>query len=96
MFKVRPIIEKVPDEHQSIDEQMIPFKGRIGMKQYIKNMPHKWGIKVFTRAGVCAIVYDFQRFTGKGTVVNERGLGVGGEVVGRFLRDIPNGLVSIP
>ena len=31
-------------------------------------------------------------YTGKGTVVNERGLGVGGEVVVRLLRDIPNGL----
>ena len=100
LFKVRPVIEKVrenclkiePEEHQSIDEQMIPFKGRIGMKQYIKNKPHKWGIKVFTRAGVCGIVYDFEVYTGKGTVVNERGLGVGGEVVVRLLRDIPNGL----
>ena len=62
------------------------------MKQYIKNMPHKWGIKVFTRAGVCGIVYDFELYTGKGTVVNGSGLGVGGEVVVRLLRDIPNGL----
>ena len=62
------------------------------MKQYIKNMPHKRGIKVFTRAGVCRIVYDFELYTGKGTMVNERGLGAGGEVVVRLLRDIPNGL----
>ena len=38
------------------------------------------------------IVYDFEVYTGKGILVNERGLGVGGEVVVRFLRDIPNGL----
>ena len=61
------------------------------MKQYIKNMSHKWGIKVFTIAGVCGIVNDFEVYTGKGTVVNERGLAVGGEVVVRLLRDIPNG-----
>ena len=71
LFKVRPVIEKVrenclkvePEEHQSIDEQMISFKRRIGMKQYIKNKPHKWGIKVFTRAGVCGIVYDFEVYS---------------------------------
>ena len=60
------------------------------MKQYIKNKPHKRGINVFIRAGVCGIVYDFEVYTGKGTGVNERGLGIGGEVVVRFLRDIPN------
>ena len=41
---------------------------------------------------MCRIVYDFEVYTGKRTVVNERGLGVGGEVVVRLLRDIPNGL----
>ena len=71
---------------------MVQFKGRIGMKQYIKNNPHKRGINVFIRAGVCGIVYDFEVYTGKGTVVNERGLGVGGKVMVRLLRDIPNGL----
>ncbi|KAI5107681.1 piggyBac transposable element-derived protein 3-like, partial [Silurus meridionalis] len=74
LFKVRPVLEKVranclkvePEENHSIDEQMIPFKGKIGMKQYIKNKPHKWGIKVFTRAGVTGLVYDFEVYTGKG------------------------------
>ncbi|KAG1924718.1 hypothetical protein F2P79_025976 [Pimephales promelas] len=53
-------------------------QGKIGMKQYIKNKPHKWGIKVVTRAGVTGLVYDFEVYTGKGTVTNERGLGVNG------------------
>uniref|UniRef100_UPI00358E4A90 piggyBac transposable element-derived protein 2-like n=1 Tax=Myxine glutinosa TaxID=7769 RepID=UPI00358E4A90 len=57
-----------------------------------KNKPHKWGIKVFTRAGVSGINYDFEIYTGKGTVANERGLGVGGEVVLRLLAEIPKGL----
>jgi hypothetical protein len=26
---------------------MIPFKGRLGIKQYIKDKPNKWGIKAF-------------------------------------------------
>ncbi|XP_042599318.1 piggyBac transposable element-derived protein 2-like [Cyprinus carpio] len=99
LFKVRPVLENVranclkvePEENHSIDEQ-IPFKGKIGMKQYIKNKPHKWGIKVFTRAGVTGLVYDFEVYTGKGTVTNERGLGVAGEVVLRLVSEVPKGL----
>ena len=45
------------------------------------------GIKVFARSGVCGIVYDFGVYSGKGTVVTERGLAVDGEVVVRLLRD---------
>ncbi|XP_019737194.1 piggyBac transposable element-derived protein 3-like [Hippocampus comes] len=52
---------------------MIPFKGKIRMKQYIKNTPKKWGIKVFTRADVTGLDYDFEVYTAKGTVPNERG-----------------------
>lgn len=100
LFKVRPVLEKVranclkvePEENHSIDEQMIPFKGKLGMKQYIKNKPQKWGIKVFTRAGVTGLVYDFEVYTGKGTVTNERGLGVAGEVVLRLVSEVPKGL----
>uniref|UniRef100_A0A3B4GR65 PiggyBac transposable element-derived protein domain-containing protein n=1 Tax=Pundamilia nyererei TaxID=303518 RepID=A0A3B4GR65_9CICH len=81
-----------PEENHSIDELMIPFKGKIGMKQYIKKKPQKWGIKVFTRAGVTGLVYDFEVYTGKGTVTNERGLGVAGEVVLRLVSEVPKGL----
>ena len=100
MFKVRPVLEKVrqnclkiePHEKHSIDEQMISYKGRLGMKQYMKNKPCKWGIKFFSRADVSGIVYDFEIYTGKGTVTNDRGLLVGGEVVLRLVQDIPKGL----
>ncbi|XP_038123402.1 piggyBac transposable element-derived protein 3-like [Cyprinodon tularosa] len=100
LFKVRPVLEKVranclkvePEENHTIDEQMIPFTGRIGMKQYLKNKPQKWGIKVYTRAGVSGLVYDFEVYTGKGTVTNERGLGVAGEVVLRLVSEVPKGL----
>jgi len=34
-----------PEEKHSVDEQMIPFKGRSSMKQYMKSKPHKWGYK---------------------------------------------------
>ena len=46
LFKVRPVLEKVrqnclkiePHEKHSIDEQRIPYKGRLGMKQYMKTL----------------------------------------------------------
>ena len=34
------------DSEQSIDENRMKFKGRSGMKQYIKSKPIKWGFKV--------------------------------------------------
>ena len=33
------------DSEQSIDEHMVKFKGRSGMKQYAKSKPIKWGFK---------------------------------------------------
>lgn len=39
-----------PDKEVSIDETLVPFKGRSKYKQYIPSKPHKWGIKVWTLA----------------------------------------------
>jgi hypothetical protein len=39
-----------PSENLAVDEAMIPFKGRIGFKQYIPSKPTKWGIKVWSLA----------------------------------------------
>lgn len=76
LFKVRPFLESFlenikkiePEEHNAVDEMIIPFKGRSKLKQYIKNKPHKWGIKMFARAGSSGIVYEIEVYVGKGTV----------------------------
>ena len=56
LFKVRVLLDLVthqfetnyaPNQTVTIDEAMIPFKGRLSFKQYMKNKPTKWGIKVF-------------------------------------------------
>jgi hypothetical protein len=39
---------RIRDTLLCIDEQMIPFKGSLNIKQYIKNQPTKWGIKAST------------------------------------------------
>lgn len=54
LWKLRPwlasVREKcllvVPEEHNSVDEMMVPFKGKFsGIKQYLRGKPHPWGFK---------------------------------------------------
>ena len=68
---------------------MVPHKGtRAGSrKQYIKNKPKKWGYKIFVRAGVSGIVYDFLIYGGDDTfrfhsfTDEEISMGLGSKVV---------------
>jgi len=76
LFKVTPLLDRLnvalyaveQEEIHWIDEQIIPFKERSVYKQYIKNKPHKWGFKVFARAGVSGMVYDFSIYIGKSII----------------------------
>lgn len=98
LFKVRPLLDTVrlalnkipPEEENSVDEQIIPFKGRSSIKQYVKNKPHKWGYKVFTRCGSSGIMYDFRIYTGKDTC-NDYGLGFSSNIVMALTENIPVG-----
>lgn len=72
LFKVRPIIEAVRqrclqhelEENLCIDEQIIPFKGRLSFKQYIKGKPCPWGLKVYALCGKSGMPYDFFVYQG--------------------------------
>ena len=45
---------------------MLAFKGQVGMKQYIKDEPTKWGFKLWILAGSnLGYTYKFQVYTGK-------------------------------
>ncbi|CAF4667738.1 unnamed protein product, partial [Didymodactylos carnosus] len=66
--KVRPLLNIVKnnfrkiekEEKLSVDEQIIPFKGKSIMKQHMPNKPHRWGYKMFLLAGgESGICYDF-------------------------------------
>jgi hypothetical protein len=55
LYKVREFLSNlasnfaehaVIEEVCSVDEQMIPFKGQLGIKVYMKGKPKKWGVKV--------------------------------------------------
>ena len=51
LFKIRPLLDHLLPIYQQlpqqqvlcIDEQMVPFKGRSFLKQYLPMKPHKWG-----------------------------------------------------
>jgi len=89
LWKLRPWLEAfrqnclkvIPDEVNSIDEMMVPYKGRTSrLKQYMRGKPHPWGFKIWARTGVCGILHDFDVY--QGNVSNNRSeLGLSGDVV---------------
>lgn len=59
LYKVNAIMSKfvdkmvdqyVPKRQLSVDEVMVPFKGRLSFKQYMPAKPTKWGIKMWALA----------------------------------------------
>ena len=76
-FKTRPLIDvlnetflkfKSPDNKYSVNEAVIPYKGRFAgnLRQYNPNKPNKWGFKIFVLADVQRQVYNkllYQRKT---------------------------------
>lgn len=107
-FKVRPLVDKIRsscrkfdiDTQFSVDETMVPYKGTFAgnLRQYIKSKPHKWGYKLFVRAGVSGIIYDFAPYQGSSTFDEfsdslsneEKEFGVGAKVVIALCKSIPN------
>ena len=73
--KVRPMLELfrqacmkswTPGRHAAVDEMMIRFKGRLGWRQYMRDKPIKFGLKIW---GLCqsAVGYlmNFDLYTGR-------------------------------
>ena len=96
--KVRPIITKLseqfgavyePGRDISIDEAMVPYKGRSSLKQYMPKKPVKRGIKVWMRAeALNGYVSAFEVYTGKKGDSVEHGLGA--KVVKILTEDLHN------
>lgn len=78
MWKVRCLYDSIRrrclqlplETYLSVDEQIIPFKGQINIKQYVKNKPKKWGIKIYILAGKSGLIYDFIIYQGSKTPLN--------------------------
>jgi hypothetical protein len=99
--KVRPLIDLLVrqfrsvtmEENLSIDEQMVPFKGRSSIKQYNPKKPHKWGYKIYVLSGISGFAYDFEIYSGKQDNIllpEEVDCGASGNVVVRLSRSIPS------
>jgi len=98
--KVRPLkthlqecLSKLnPEEMNSVDEQIIPYKGRSSIKQYSTRMSRESptnGVKTFTRAGMSGIMYQFEIYTGQGTCP-DYGIGFSGNIVMHLSINIPD------
>lgn len=54
LWKVRPLLNSFQErcrhlpaeERLCVDQQIIPFKGKLDIKQYVKGKPNPWGVSV--------------------------------------------------
>ncbi|XP_062256971.1 piggyBac transposable element-derived protein 2-like [Platichthys flesus] len=97
LFKVRPIIDSLlqkfqdlpQDQMLSIVEQLVPFKGRSSLKQYIPRKPHKWGYKIFVLCDTKGLVHSFDIYTGTiDPVPGEPDIGASGNIVLKLAQTI--------
>ncbi|XP_039290397.1 piggyBac transposable element-derived protein 3 [Nilaparvata lugens] len=97
-IRVRPILDKLhenfhaavdAEECHSVDEMMIPFKGRSSLKQYLPRKPKRWGYKMWVRAGISGYVYCFELYQGaSGGRADITDCGAVGDVVLRLCHDL--------
>ena len=74
----------IPGSVISIDETMVPWKGRLLFKQYIPGKAHKYGVKIYKLAATNGYTWNFMVYTGK----QDPTVGLGhGQTVGMDLTD---------
>lgn len=59
------------EKNVCIDEKIIPFKGNLSIKQYIKGKPTPWSIKNVLLCGQSGIVYNLLLYQGSNTHIND-------------------------
>lgn len=73
-FKLRSLTEKMigrfsslstPGETVCVDESMIPFRGRLIIRQYMPNKAHKYGVKIFKLCCNKGYTWNLKIYEGK-------------------------------
>ncbi|XP_018564371.1 piggyBac transposable element-derived protein 4-like [Anoplophora glabripennis] len=74
LYRIRPLLDMInarfmtvmtPGRDVVIDESMVPWRGRLGMRQYIKNKRHKYGVKLYKLCTVTGFTYNVRVYCGK-------------------------------
>lgn len=68
LWKVRPVIDKFRgttlkisrQQEASIDEQMIPFTGHVGFRQFVPRKPNPTGLKNYVLSSKIGLILDFE------------------------------------
>jgi len=63
--------EQPIEKNISVDEQMVPFKGKLSVKQYMRGKSNPWGIKLYLLCGENGIAYNFIIYRGSTTELNQ-------------------------
>lgn len=78
-----------PEEHNSIDEQMVSYRGTRSLRQYVKGKPHLWGLNIWGRCSSSGILCDFMVYKG-GTGKKTKSFVMGGDVVVKLCESLPS------
>ena len=97
LFKIRALMDhvrencrKIENEGiQCVDEQMIRFRGRSHMKQYMPNKPTKYGYKVYARCSKSGIIHDFH-IQGENWIKPVDSIGFTGDIVLHLCKSLPS------
>ena len=81
-----------PSKHMAVDERNVKSKHRSGIRQYVKNKPTKFGIKLWVLADSAnGYTYDFEIYAGKTgaqQAISNNGLGY--DIVTRLVHPLLN------
>ena len=73
LYKIRPLITYFAERFKSvynpgeilvIDESLMPFRGRLGFRQYIPNKKNKYGIKLYKLCSPNSYTWNFDIYQG--------------------------------
>lgn len=100
VIRIRPILDRLnitfsaaasPEENMSIDEMLVPFKGRSALKNYMPMKLKKWGFLIWIRAGSSGYIYKMEFYQGKSVAVSSiDGINKPGNVVIRLCEGLEN------